>query len=162
MKYRKVVNLTGGAVTNMAKEDDTYFDVDKLMAEVAAGKVDDELDLLNNEVCRLTNGNGALRLQPISQDEATCLFDDKVSDESYYLVLTYTNKKLNNTQVRNRFAFVSYAEFYPVYVKPIKLDNTDVVKCVNQKEFRKMLKKLVNEESVIRSMRLARSQTKNG
>lgn len=162
MKFQKVVSLTGGAVKTMTKEKDSYFDIDKLMAEVAAGRVDDELDLLNNEVCRLTNGNAALRLQPISQDEANCLFGDNVSDESYYLVLTYTNKKLNNSTVRNRFAFVSYAEFYPVYVKPIKLDNTDVIKCANQQEFRKMLKKLVNEESVIRSMRLARSQTKNG
>lgn len=162
MNPKKDVNLLGGAVKTMTKETDSYFDIDKLMAEVAAGRVDDELDLLNNEVCRLTNGNAAIRLQPISQDEANCLFGDNVSDESYYLILTYTNKKLNNTQVRNRIAFLSYTECYPVYVKPIKLDNIDVVKCSNQKEFRKMLKKLVNEQSVIGSMRLARSQPKNG
>ena len=132
---------------------DDYFDLEKIMS-AKSEKVDDELDRLNNEVCRLTKGTASVRLQPISDDEARIFFDDNEQDESYYILLTYRNPKTNST-VRNKFAIISYTEFYPAYIKPLKLENCDIVKCNDETDLRKILKKIVNDDTVIRSVRNA-------
>lgn len=133
--------------------DDNYFDLDKIMS-TTSDKVDDELDRLNNEVCRLTKGTASVMIQPISDDEARIFFDGDEQDESYYILLKYQNPKTHST-VRNKFAAISYTEFYPAYIKPLKLENCDVVKCNNEKDLRKILKKIVNDDTVIRSVRNA-------
>lgn len=132
---------------------DDYFDLEKIMSPKSQ-KVDDELDRLNNEVCRITKGTASVMLQPISDDEARIFFDGDEQDESYYILLKYQNPKTNST-VRNKFAAISYTEFYPAYVKPLKLDNCDVVKCNNEKDLRKVIRKIVNDDTVIRSVRNA-------
>jgi hypothetical protein len=130
---------------------DDYFDLEKIMSPTSQ-KVDDELDRLNNEVCRITEGTASVMLQPISDDEARLFFDGDEQDESYYILLKYQNPKTNST-VRNKFAAISYTEFYPAYVKPLKLENGDVVKCNNEKDLRKIIRKIVNDDTVIRSVR---------
>lgn len=130
-----------------------YFDLEKL-EELSKEKVDDELDRLNNEVCRLTKGVASIVLQPIMAEESRIFFNDDEQDENYRLVLTYTNPK-TKSPVRNKFAALSYSEVYPVYVKPLKLENCELVKCNSPKELRKILKTMVNDDSVIRSMRIA-------
>lgn len=132
---------------------DDYFDLEKIMS-TTSDKVDDELDRLNNEVCRLTKGTASVMLQPITDDEARIFFDGDEQDESYYILLKYKNTKTEST-VRNIFAAISYTEIYPAYVKPLKLENCDVVKCNNEKDLRKILKKIVNDDTVIRSVRNA-------
>lgn len=134
-----------------------YFDIEKL-TNPCYEEVEKELDLLNDEVCRITNGVGKIRLQPISDDEAKLYFNDDIMDENYYLVFTYTNKK-TNSQVRNKFAVLSYAEVYPVLVKPLKIEKS-VESYGNPKALRGILKTLVNDESVLRSVRLAIKQSK--
>ena len=128
-----------------------YFDLEKIMSTTSE-KVDDELDRLNNEVCRLTKGTASVMLQPIMEDEARLFFDGDEQDETYYILLKYQNPKTNTT-VRNKFAAISYTEVYPAYVKPLKLENCDVVKCNNEKDLQKILRKIVNDESVTRSIR---------
>ena len=132
---------------------DDYFDLEKIMS-TTSDKVDNELDRLNNEVCRLTKGTASVMLQPITDDEARILFDGDEQDESYYILLKYQNTKTNST-VRNIFAAISYTEFYPAYIKPLKLENCDVVKCNNEKDLRKILRNIVNDDTVIRSVRNA-------
>lgn len=132
---------------------DDYFDLEKIMS-TTSDKVDDELDRLNNEVCRLTKGTASVMLQPITDDEARIFFGGDEQDESYRILLTYRNPKTEST-VRNIFAAISYTEFYPAYVKPLKLENCDVVKCNNEKDLRKILRKIVNDDTVIRSVRNA-------
>lgn len=132
---------------------DDYFDLEKIMSPTNE-KVDDELDRLNNEVCRLTKGTASVMLQPITDDEARLFFDGNEQDESYRILFTYRNPK-TDSMVRNRFAAISYAEVYPAYVKPLKLENCEVVKCNNEKDLRKILRKMVNDDSVIRSVRNA-------
>ena len=132
---------------------DDYFDLEKIMSTTSE-KVDDELDRLNNEVCRLTKGTASVMLQPISDDEARIFFGGDEQDESYRILLTYRNPKTEST-VRNIFAAISYTEFYPAYIKPLKLENCDVVKCNNEKDLRKILRKIVNDDTVIRSVRNA-------
>lgn len=132
---------------------DDYFDLEKIMSTTSE-KVDDELDRLNNEVCRLTKGTASVMLQPITDDEARIFFGGDEQDESYRLLLTYKNPKTEST-VRNIFAAISYTEFYPAYVKPLKLENCDVVKCNNEKDLRKIIRKIVNDDTVIRSVRNA-------
>lgn len=139
---------------------DDYFDLEKIMDE-SSDKVDDELDNLNNEVCRITNGIGSVRLTPIFDDEAKVLFRNnlQIMDENYYLVFCYTNKKMNSP-VRNKFAALSYAETYPVLVKPLKVNRAEKM-ISNQKELHEYLKELVNDESVLRSVRMAMRQGEN-
>lgn len=134
-----------------------YFDLEKLMDE-SSDKVDDELDNLNNEVCGITNGVGSVRLTPIYDDEAKVLFKNnlQVMDENYYLVFCYTNGK-TNSPVRNKFAALSYAETYPVLIKPLKVNRAEKM-ISNQKELHEYLKELVNDESVLRSVRMAMRQ----
>lgn len=132
---------------------DDYFDLEKIMS-TTSDKVDDELDRLNNEVCRLTKGTASVMLQPITDDEARIFFGGDEQDESYRILLTYRNPKTEST-VRNIFAAISYTEFYPAYVKPLKLENCDVVKCNNEKDLRKIIRKIVNDDTVIRSVRNA-------
>jgi len=132
---------------------DDYFDLEKIMS-TTSDKVDNELDRLNNEVCRLTKGTASVMLQPITDDEARIFFDGDEQDESYYILLKYQNTKTNST-VRNIFAAISYTEFYPAYIKPLKLENCDVVKCNNEKDLRKILRNIVNDDTVIRSVRNA-------
>ena len=96
---------------------DDYFDLEKIMSNKSE-KVDDELDRLNREVCRLTKGAASVMLYPISEDAARIFFDGNEQDESYYILLAYKNPKTNST-VRNRFAVISYTEFYPAYIKPL-------------------------------------------
>lgn len=136
---------------------DDYFDLEKLMDE-SSDKVDDELDNLNNEVCRLTNGIGSVRLTPIFDDEAKVIFKNnwQIMDENYYLVFCYTNEK-TNSPVRNKFAALSYVETYPVLVKPLKVNRAEKM-ISNQKELHEYLKELVNDESVLRSVRMAMRQ----
>lgn len=133
-----------------------YFDLEKIMDE-SSDKVDDELDNLNNEVCGITNGVGHMSLIPFS-DEVKMLFKNswQVMDENYYLVFCYTNEK-TNTPVRNKFAALSYAETYPVLVKPLKVNKAEKM-ISNQKELHEYLKELVNDESVLRSVRMAMRQ----
>ena len=133
-----------------------YFDLKKLMDD-SSEKVDDELDNLNNEVCAITNGVGRMTLQPIHEVEADHYFDDEAMDENYYLIFSYNNTKIGSP-VRNRFAVLSYAETYPVLVKSLKTEDSEVIRINNQKEFHKILKKLVNDDSVLRSVRSARNQ----
>jgi hypothetical protein len=128
-----------------------YFDLEKIMSPTSQ-KVDDELDRLNNEVWRITEGTASVMLQPISEDEARIFFDGDEQDESYYILLKYQNPKTNST-VHNKFAAISYTEFYPAYVKPLKLETCDVVKCNNEKDLRKIIRKMVNDDTVIRSVR---------
>lgn len=130
-----------------------YFDMEKL-ASLSTERVDDELDRLNNEVCRLSNGVAKIVLQPIMEYDSRKFFGDDKQDDNYRLVLTYTNQKAKST-VCNKFAAISYSEFYPVYLKPLKLGNGKLVKCDSSQELRKMLKTMVNDESVLRSMRIA-------
>lgn len=130
-----------------------YFDLEKL-ARLRKEKVDDELDRLDNEVRRLTKGVAKIVLQPIIEDESRIFFNDDEQDENYRIVLIYTNPK-TKSPVRNKFAAISYAEFYPVYVKPLNLGNCEVVKCDSPSELRKILKTMVNDDSVLRSMRIA-------
>ena len=136
---------------------DDYFDLDKIMDE-SSDKVDDELDNLNNEVCKITNGVGSIRLMPIFDDEAKILFrnDMHVMDETYYLVFCYTNEKMNS-QVYNKFAVISYAETYPVLIKPLKVNRPEKM-ISKQKDLHEYLKELVNDESVLRSVRMAMRQ----
>ena len=79
-------------------------------------------------------------------------------DEAYYLVFCYTNEK-TNSPVRNKFAALSYAETYPVLIKPLKIARPEKM-INNQKELHEYLKELVNDESVLRSVRLAMRQGK--
>lgn len=130
---------------------DDYFDLEKIMSPTSQ-KVDDELDRLNNEVFRITKGTASVMLQPIMEDEARLFFDGDEQDETYYILFKYQNPKTNST-VRNKFAAISYTEFYPAYVKPLKLENCDVVKCNNEKDLRKIIRKMVNDDTVIRSVR---------
>ena len=130
---------------------DDYFDLEKIMS-TKSEKVDDELDRLNHEVCRITKGMASVMLYPIIDDEARMFFDGDEQDESYYILLTYKNPKTKST-VRNRFAAISYTEFYPAYVKPLKLENCDVVKCNNETDLRNILRNIVNDDTVIRSVR---------
>lgn len=132
---------------------DDYFDLEKIMSPTSQ-KVDDELDRLNNEVFRITKGTASVMLQPIIEDEARLFFDGDEQDETYYILFKYQNPKTNST-VRNKFAAISYTEFYPAYVKPLKLENCDVVKCNNEKDLRKIIRKMVNDDTVIRSVRNA-------
>lgn len=132
---------------------DDYFDLEKIMSNKSE-KVDDELDRLNREVCRLTKGAASVMLYPISEDAARIFFDGNEQDESYYILLAYKNPKTNST-VRNRFAVISYTEFYPAYIKPLKLEKCDVVKCNDETDLRKILKTIVNDDTVIRSVRNA-------
>lgn len=132
---------------------DDYFDLEKIMSTTSE-KVDEELDRLNNEVCRLTKGTASIMLQPITDDEARIFFDGDEQDESYRILLTYKIPKTAST-VRNIFAAISYTEFYPAYIKPLKLENCDLVKCNNEKDLRKILRKIVNDDTVIRSVRNA-------
>jgi len=136
---------------------DDYFDLEKLMDE-SSDKVDDELDNLNKEVCGITNGVGHIRLMPLIDDEAKVLFRNnlQVMDENYYLVFCYTNGK-TNSPVRNKFAALSYAETYPVLIKPLKVNRSEKI-INNQKELHEYLKELVNDESVLRSVRMAMRQ----
>lgn len=136
---------------------DDYFDLEKIMDE-SSDKVDDELDNLNNEVHMITNGIGSVRLTPIFDDEAKVLFRNnlQIMDENYYLVFCYTNEK-TNSPVRNKFAALSYAETYPVLVKPLKVNRAEKM-ISNQKELHEYLKELVNDESVLRSVRMAMRQ----
>jgi len=78
-------------------------------------------------------------------------------DENYYLTFLYNNTKINSP-VRNKFAVLSYAETYPVLVQSLKTEDSEVVKINNQKEFHKILKELVNDDSVLRSVRSAMNQ----
>lgn len=132
---------------------DDYFDLEKIMSNTSE-KVDKELDRLNNEVYRLTKGTASVMLQPITDDEARIFFDGDEQDETYRILLTYKIPKTEST-VRNIFAAISYTEFYPAYIKPLKLKNCDVVKCNNEKDLRKILRKIVNDDTVIRSVRNA-------
>ena len=134
-----------------------YFDLDKIMNE-SSDKVDDELDNLNNEVCKITKGVGSIRLMPMYDDEAKVLFrnDMQIMDETYYLVFCYTNEKVKS-QVRNKFAAISYAETYPVLIKPLKVNRPEKM-ISNQKGLHEYLKELVNDESVLRSVRMAMRQ----
>lgn len=136
---------------------DDYFDLEKLMDE-SSDKVDDELDNLNNEVCGITKGVGHISLMPHIDDEAKVLFRNnlQVMDENYYLVFCYTNEK-TNSPVRNKFAALSYAETYPVLIKPLKVNRAEKM-ISNQKELHEYLKELVNDESVLRSVRMAMRQ----
>lgn len=138
---------------------DDYFDLEKLM-DTSSNKVDDELDNLNNEVFGITNGVGSIRLTPICDDEAKVLFRNnwQIMDEAYYLVFCYTNEK-THSPVRNKFAALSYAETYPVLIKPLKVTRPEKM-INNQKELHEYLKELVNDESVLRSVRLAMRQGK--
>ena len=140
---------------------DDYFDLEKIMSNTSE-KVDEELDRLNNEVYRLTKGTASVMLQPITDDEARIFFDGDEQDETYRILLTYKIPKTESTvipktesTVRNIFAAISYTEFYPAYIKPLKLKNCDVVKCNNEKDLRKILRKIVNDDTVIRSVRNA-------
>lgn len=138
---------------------DDYFDLDKIM-DGSSDKVDDELDNLNNEVWRITNGVGSIRLTPIFDDEAKLLFSNnlQIMDETYYLVFCYTNEKDDHKfSVRNKFAALSYAETYPVLIKPLKATCPEKM-ISNQKELHEYLKELVNDESVLRSVRMAMRQ----
>jgi hypothetical protein len=137
---------------------DDYFDIEKLMDE-SSDKVNDELDNLNNEVCRITNGVGSIRLMPVIGDEEKVLFRNyrQVMDETYYLVFCYTNEK-TNSQVRNKFAVLSYAETYPVLIKSLKSTPCPEMMVNSQKELHEYLKELVNDESVLRSVRMAMRQ----
>lgn len=137
---------------------DDYFDIEKLMDE-SSDKVNDELDNLNNEVCRITNGVGSIRLMPVIGDEVKVLFRNyrQVIDETYYLVFCYTNEK-TNSQVRNKFAALSYAETYPVLIKSLKSTPCPEMVVNSQKELHEYLKELVNDESVLRSVRMAMRQ----
>lgn len=130
-----------------------YFDLDKIMDE-SSDKVDDELDNLNNEVCGITHGVGHMSLMPLIDDETKVLFRNnlQVMDENYYLVFCYTNEK-TNSPVRNKFAALSYAETYPVLIKPLKVNRAE-----KMKELHEYLKELVNDESVLRSVRMAMRQ----
>jgi hypothetical protein len=133
-----------------------YFDLKKLMDD-SSDKVDDELDNLNNEVCSITKGVGRIVLHPLHTLEAEHYFGDKMMDENYYLTFLYNNTKINSP-VRNKFAVLSYAETYPVLVQSLKTEDSEVVKINNQKEFHKILKELVNDDSVLRSVRSAMNQ----
>ena len=119
-----------------------YFDLKKLMDD-SSDKVDDELDNLNNEVCGITKGVGRMTLQPIHEVEAEHYFDDEAMDENYYLIFSYNNTKIGSP-VRNRFAVLSYAETYPVLVKPLKTEDSEVIKIKNQKEFHNILNFFTN------------------
>ena len=132
---------------------DDYFDLEKIMS-TKSEKVDNELDRLDKEVRRLTKGTASVMLYPISSDAANIFFDGNEQDESYYILLAYKNPKTNST-VRNRFAVISYTEFYPAYIKPLKLEKCDVVKCNDETDLRKILKNIVNDDTVIRSIRNA-------
>jgi len=133
-----------------------YFDMAKLL-DSSSEKVDDELDRLNSEVCGITKGVGRMTLQPIHELEAEHYFGDDAMDENYYLIFSYNNTKINSP-VRNKFAVLSYAETYPVLVQSLKTEDSEVVKINNQKEFHKILKELVNDDSVLRSVRSAMNQ----
>jgi len=137
---------------------DDYFDIEKLLDE-SSDKVDDELDNLNNEVCKITNGVGSIRLMPLYDDEVRVTFknENQIMDENYYLVFVYNNKKANNAPVRNKFAALSYAETYPVLIKPLKVNRAEKM-ISNQKDLHEYLKELVNDESVLRSVRMAMRQ----
>ena len=132
---------------------DDYFDLEKIVSNKSE-KVDDELDRLDREVRRLTKGTASVMLYPISSDAANIFFDGNEQDESYYILLKYQNPKTNSA-VRNRFAVISYTEFYPAYIKPLKLEKCDVVKCNDETDLRKILKNIVNDDTVIRSIRNA-------
>lgn len=133
--------------------DNDYFDLEKLMSTTGED-VDDELDRFNNEVFRITKGTASVMRQPITAAEAKTFFGDDKQDESYRILLTYTNPKTEST-VRNIFAAISYTEIYPAYVKPLKLKKCEVVKCNNADDLRKILRKMVNDDTVIRSVRNA-------
>ena len=133
-----------------------YFDMVKLL-DSSSEKVDDELDRLNNEVCGITKGVGHMTLQPIHELEAEHYFGDDAMDENYYLIFSYNNTKIG-TPVRNKFAVLSYAETYPVLVQSLKTEDSEVYKITNRKDFHDHLKKLVNDDSVLRSVRGAMRQ----
>ncbi len=133
--------------------DNDYFDLEKLMSTTSE-RVDDELDRFDNAVCHITKGVASVMRQPITPDEAKTFFGGDKQDESYRILLTYKNPKTNST-VRNIFAAISYTADYPAYVKPLKLENCDVVKCDNQNDLREILRKMVNDDTVIRSVRNA-------
>lgn len=138
---------------------DDYFDVETIM-KLSLEEVDKELDSLNDEVYRITKGVGCMQLSPLHEEEAKIFFGDDALDENYYLLFKYTNDK-THTAVRNKFVALSYSETYPVLAKPLKTANTDVVKFDNSKDFHKFLKKIVNDESVLRSIRIALKQAED-
>lgn len=133
-----------------------YFDIEKLMDD-SFEKVDDELDRLNREVYRITKGIGRMTLEPIHEVQANYYFNDEPMDENYYLNFSYNNTKIGSP-VRNRFAVLSYAETYPVLVKSLKTEDSEVIRINNPTEFHNILKKLVNDDSVLHSVRSAMNQ----
>ena len=132
---------------------DDYFDLEKIMSKQFE-KVDDELNNLDAEVFRITKNNASIVLNPISYDEARVFFKNNIQDEYYKLILKYTNKKINGTS-RNQFAAITYSEYYPAYILPLKMENSKVIKCNTPKELREALKTIVNDDTVIRSIRCA-------
>lgn len=129
---------------------DDFFNLDLLNKE--EDKVENELNSLNDAVCRVSKGNAKVTTTPLIEEAVESYFGDKHHDENYYVCISYINKE--NQRIENKFCVISYSETYPVIV--LSLKNEDgIQEFSNESDFHKYLKKICNEKSVISSLRLS-------
>lgn len=136
---------------------ESFFDETKLKKEPNKDEVMEEFKNLNKTIMSITKGNGRIHAIPIAEDEADSIFEGNRLDTSFYIVFRYSvpdDKKILHWY-RNKFTCVSYNETFPVWILDLKNDDADLQKFEDKESFHNFIKKMVNKESFLRSLRRA-------
>ncbi|MBR6124116.1 hypothetical protein IKQ19_11080 [Candidatus Saccharibacteria bacterium] len=137
---------------------ESFINIKKFEKLKLNDEVMDELNQLDNSVQRITVGNGHIITQAMSADEAEGVFGLKDFGTSSYVYLKYTvkDKKGKSHRYSNRFICICYNESFPVWAVDLK-DSDVKPKCISTKEdFHEFLKKVVNKDSFLRSLKRAK------
>lgn len=129
-----------------------YFDEETLKKITESISVDGILEEMALELRKITNGKADISLTRISIDETKKLFGEHHFEEGYYIYIRYTK---NKEQKRNRFCAISYDDSFPLFVRFLKGEPSNIRRLENSEQFKEYFKYILQSQSVLASVRSA-------
>ena len=115
-----------------------------------------EFDILNDEIIKFTEGRGEIVYSVMENEEKRTWFGDAAMEECFFIdfISHLKNENLENIELKNRLACVSYNTTYPVlFNTPLaEINAPSVITCRDVAELRECISKIVNTNSFKHSL----------
>ena len=119
-------------------------------------EVANEFDILNDEITKFTEGRGEIVYSLMFDDEKKIWFGDAAMDECFFIdfLSHLKNEDLENFELKNRLACISYNTTYPVlFHSPLaEMKFNSFIICKNTLELRERIKMIVQTQSFKNSL----------
>lgn len=119
-------------------------------------EVANEFDILNDQIIKFTEGRGEIVYSLMFDDEKKIWFGDEAMDECFFIdfLSHLKNEDLENFELKNRLACVSYNTTYPVlFHSPLaEMKSNSFIICQNKSDLRERIKMIVQTQSFKNSL----------